>query len=589
VDAVEGHGTGTKLGDSIEAQALLATYGQGRPKGMPLWLGSVKSNIGNSEGASGVAGIIKMVMAMRYGWLPRTLHVDAPSPLVDWSADAISLLAEPRPWPETGHPRRAGVSAFGFSGTNAHVILEQAPALDGAKVAAAIPAIPGVPAPDPVADAPAATPFVLPPAAAQAGGKPQAEPAGLAVPWVISGRSLAALRAQAERLAAHVASRTTLTPGDVGYSLATTRSVFEYRAVIIAEDRDVFLRGLDAVARGEPDPGVVHGAVSSAGKTAFLFTDEGSQVPGAGRELYARLPVFARSLDEACELLDGQLRARPHRPVREVLFAAAGTTDAALPDQAVFAQAALFALEVALFRLIGSWGLRPDFVVGHASGELAAAHAAGVLTLPDACAMVAARGRLVQALASGDGMMSSQAAEELRSIAASISFSASAIPMVSTLTGAMVTTEQLRAADYWVEQVRSPARFTDTMHFLRSRSASVYLEFGPEGPLTALRRDCLNGSADDTRPPPALVTALCADLSETGALLAALAHAYVRGAAVDWPAAIAGRSARQVPLPTYAFQRRRYWLEAPETLPGDPRQSPSRPVTYENTNGAFSL
>jgi acyl transferase domain-containing protein len=526
VDAVEGHGSGTKLGDSIEAQALLAAYGQGRPRGTPLWLGSIKSNIGNTEGASGVAGIIKMVMAMRHGWLPQTLHVDAPSPLVDWSADAVSLLAEPMPWPETVHPRRAGVSAFGFSGTNAHVILEQAPARDGASPGAVIP---GAPA-----------------------------PAGAAVAWVISGHSLPALRAQAERLAAHVASQARLAREDVGYSLATTRSVFDHRAVILARDRGGFLRGLDAVARGEPDPCVVQGEVTGR-RTAFLFTGEGTPLPGTGRELYARYPVFTRSLDQACEFLDSHLRADPRRPVREVLLAEARSADVPLLDQAVFAQAALFSLEVALFRLVESWGLRPDFVVGHAGGELAAAHAAGVLSLPDACAMVAARGRLAQALASGDAAMSIQAAEELRGIAAGVSFSAPGIPLVSALSGTMAATGQLRTADYWVDQVRGPARLKDTMHFLRSRSASVCLEFGLEGMWSG-------GSEDNTY--PALVATLRADGPESRALLAAAAHAYVNGAGVDWSAAIAAPSARRVPLPTYPFQHRRYWLEAPRTLPG---------------------
>jgi acyl transferase domain-containing protein len=315
VDAVEAHGTGTPLGDSIEAHALLATYGQGRPEGRPLWLGSLKSNIGYTQAASGVAGVIKMVMAMRSGLLPQTLHVDEPTPQVDWSAGAVSLLTEPVPWPCNGRPCRAGVSAFGISGTNAHVILEQAPAPESETAD-----VPARPPAAPAARPPAAP--AAPAAAAHPDGHIRAQPASLAVPWVISGRSQAALRAQAERLRAHVTSGLAHAPVDVGYSLATTRSVFEHRAVIVAEDQDGFLRGLDALARNEPSPCLVHGAVGNPATTAFLFTGEGSQRPGAGQELYQASPVFAQTLDEACGHLDTHLHGNPQRPLRELMFAA---------------------------------------------------------------------------------------------------------------------------------------------------------------------------------------------------------------------------------------------------------------------------
>ncbi len=557
VDAVEAHGTGTTLGDPIEAHALLATYGQGRPEGRPLWLGSLKSNIGYTQAASGVAGIIKMVMAMRCGLLPQTLHVDEPSPHVDWSAGAVSLLTEPVPWPQTDRPRRAGVSAFGISGTNAHVILEQAPAPESETADAAVPVYP--------AAAPAVTA-----AAANASGSTRAQMTSLAVPWMISGRSQAALRAQAERLRAHVTSDTALTLVDVGYSLATTRSVFEHRAVIVAEDRDGFLRGLDALARNEPSPCLVHGTVGNPGKTAFLFTGDGSQRPAVGRELYRAFPVFAQALDEACAHLDTHLPGNPQRPLRELMFATAGAADGAPLNQHGFTQAALFALQVALFRLIESWGLRPDFVAGHSSSELAAAHAADVLSLPDACLMVAAHGRLRQALRVTEASHSPHldgALDQMRRFTDGISFSAPTIPLVSTLTGELATAEQLGAADYWVEQGQTTVALKDAVLWLDGQAVTTYLELGSEGALTATGDECPTASsAGGADPKVTLVPALRRDQPETHALTMAVARAHVHGAHVDWPAVLADRQARQVQLPTYPFQRRRYWLDAPGTI-----------------------
>ncbi|HEU5392683.1 MAG TPA: beta-ketoacyl synthase N-terminal-like domain-containing protein, partial [Streptosporangiaceae bacterium] len=348
IDAVEAHGTGTSLGDPVEANALIATYGTGeRPAGLPLRLGSIKSNIGHSQAAAGVAGLIKMVMAFKHGVLPRSLHIDRPTPLVDWSAGAVALLTEAVPWPEGDRVRRAGVSSFGISGTNAHMIIEEPPA--AAAQSAATAAAPG-----------------------DAGRS--------LLPWVITARSRKALSAQADQLERYLDAVPGLRPADVGYSLGTGRTAHEHRAVVLGRDRDDFRRGLAALARGEQAPEVIGGTgmTAAAAKTAFLFSGQGSQRPAMGRELYREFSRFADAFDEACGYLDRHL----DRPVRDVVF-----DRSPLLDATAYTQPGLFAVEVALFRLVESWGVVPDLVAGHSVGELAAAHVAGVLSLDDAAAL----------------------------------------------------------------------------------------------------------------------------------------------------------------------------------------------------------
>ncbi|MFB8413905.1 type I polyketide synthase [Streptomyces albidoflavus] len=600
VDAVEAHGTGTTLGDPIEAQALLATYGRDRDAERPLWLGSVKSNIGHTQAAAGVAGIIKMVEAMRHGRLPRTLHVDAPSSHVDWTEGGVRLLTEERAWPRPeGRPRRAGVSSFGFSGTNAHVVLEQAPGPASGQTGPATPE----PAPD------------------------RAEPA--AVLWPLSGHTEEALQAQAGRLLAHL-GRPGL-PGasaaDLGFSLATTRTALPHRAVLVGSDRAQLTERLTALAHGAPAPGVERGLAEPGGRLAFLFSGQGSQRPGAGRELARAYPVFAEALDEVCAHLDPALG----RPLRELLFAEEGTAEAALLDRTAYTQAALFALGTALFRLYESWGVRPDAVMGHSIGELTAAHAAGVLSLPDACALVAARGRLMGELPEGGAMIAVEATEAdvlaaldadpaaaghvavaavngpastvlsgdedavtriaealagqgartkrlrvshafhsphmdpmldaFREVAGGLTFHEPRLPVLSNLTGTLAAPGRLASPDYWTDHVRGTVRFADGVAAARAHGVTAFLELGPDAVLTAMAGHCLPAAgAPGQEPAPAvLAAALRAGTDEPLQAATALARLSAHGRTVDWAAFHRDAGARTVELPTYAFRPTRHW------------------------------
>ncbi|WP_438672356.1 type I polyketide synthase, partial [Solihabitans fulvus] len=364
VDAVEAHGTATVLGDPVEAQALLATYGQHRADREPLWLGTLKSNIGHAHAAAGVGGVIKTVQAMRHGVLPKTLHCAEPSPFVDWSSGDVRLLTEARQWPDTNHPRRAGVSSFGVGGTLAHVVLEQQP-------------------PEPP-DGPAAD-----------------GPGLLVVPWVLSGRGAAGLRAQAARLTEFLSTRPDLDSTDIARSLVTTRALLDDRAVITGGDRATLLESLTAVARGEDHPNVRRGHSLAPPRIGALFSGQGSQRVGMGLALCAAFPVFRDAFGEVCAQFDGLL----DRSLAEVMAAEPGSPEEGLLAQTAYAQPALFAVGVALWRTLQAWGVRPDCVAGHSIGELTAAHVAGVWSLADACMIVAARGRLMQALPLGGAMV----------------------------------------------------------------------------------------------------------------------------------------------------------------------------------------
>ncbi|WP_435878776.1 SDR family NAD(P)-dependent oxidoreductase [Streptomyces klenkii] len=574
VDAVEAHGTGTSLGDPIEAQALLATYGQDRER--PLLLGSLKSNIGHTQAAAGVAGVMKMVLAMQHGVLPQTLHVDEPTPQVDWSAGAVELLTEAAAWPESDHPRRAGISSFGISGTNAHVILEQAT--------------------EPTAEDPADDT-----AAGEGASEEPSRPRTPVVPWVLSGKTEEALREQARRLLSSV-DFATASPADVGFSLAATRSALEHRAAVAGADADELRAGVTALAAGEPAAHVVTGrAEGSRGKTGFLFSGQGSQRIGMGRELYAAYPVFAAAYDEVCALLDA--------PV---------DVDSEELNQTGSTQPALFAVEVALFRLLESWGVRPDYVAGHSVGEIAAAHVAGVLSLEDAAKLVSARAALMQALPAGGAMVAVQATEdevlphltenagiaavngpqsvvvsgaedavlaiaevfaqqgrktsrlkvshafhsplmdpmleEFAKVVGGLSFNGPRIPVVSNLTGRLA---EAYTPDYWVRHVREAVRFADGVQTLGDLGVTTFVEIGPGGVLSALAQGCLD---DDIITVPTLRT----DRPEPQAITLAVGQLHTHGVSPDWRALFPG--AHRVGLPTYAFQRERFWLEGTAAL-----------------------
>ncbi|MEU8827591.1 type I polyketide synthase [Streptomyces sp. NPDC048636] len=480
VDAVEAHGTGTAFGDSIELQALLSTYGQDRPEDRPLLLGSVKSNIGHTQAAAGMAGVIKMVMAMRHGVLPRSLHIDRPTRLVSWRKGAVRLLTERTEWPRVERPRRAAVSSFSASGTNAHVILEQ----------------------------PAAEPE-------ETGAEGAEAPVAGPVPWVLSGRSAAALRGQAQALAEWMAADDCPSPVEVGWSLVTCRSVFEHRAVVMGQNLEELRAGLAALAAAEPHqavvgPGLVRpGTADSTGRMVFFFGGEDAGRAGAGAELYERFPVFAAAFDEVCGLLG--VKGGPG---------------------ALASRAGLFARHIAVARLLESLGVRPGAVMGHALGEIAAAHIAGVLELPDACRLAAAD--------SPSGVRGVVCQQPV-------------VPVLSGVTGHPVD-ERIATADYWTRHDRDagppPAEHpVDTLD-----EVSVVWDLGPQPRTTST--SALSPFHDGR--------------SEVRELTRALARLHIAGATVDWAAFFDSSPAPlPVELPTYAFQRRRFWLanEAPADGP----------------------
>ncbi|CAC22144.1 thioester reductase domain-containing protein [Streptomyces coelicolor] len=574
VDVVEAHGTGTRLGDPIEAQALLASYGRQRPADRPLYLGSLKSNIGHTVAAAGAGGVIKMIMAMRHGILPKTLNVDEPTPMVDWEAGAVELLTEARPWPETGAPRRAGVSAFGVSGTNAHVILEEPPAEEPEEPAdTAVTALP-------------------------------------VLPWALSARTAPALRDQARRLLSHVEERPAEDPLDVAYSLAAERSALEHRAVVVGSDREELLTGLRALAEGRTTPTGAVQDTRQTGKTAFLFTGQGAQRTGMGMDLYRTFPAYAHAFDTITAQLDPHLDQPLHHTI---------TTGHHLHHTGN-TQPALFATEVALYRLLETWGITPDYLAGHSIGELTAAHISGILTLQDACTLVTARARLMQNLPTHGTMIALQATEQeilphltghehhltiaainsptslvisgnqtaaqhiatqlqaqgrktktltvshafhsphmdgmlhdFHHTATQLTYHEPTIPIVSTLTGNLATHNDLRTPTYWTDQLRNTVRYTQAIHTLHTAGVTTYTEIGPDATLTPLTQQTLDTTT--------AIPLLRHNQPETHTLLTAISRLHNRGIPINWKNLFTTTPAKHTPLPTYAFQHERFWVE----------------------------
>ncbi|MFJ6141370.1 type I polyketide synthase [Kitasatospora sp. NPDC092286] len=593
VDMVEAHGTGTRLGDPIEAQALLATYGRGRPAGQPLWLGSLKSSIGHTQAAAGVGGIIKTVLAIRRGVLPKSLHIDEPSHDVDWSAGAVSLLRDETPWPELGRPRRGAVSAFGVSGTNAHVILEQAPAEE-----------------DPETDDAAA-------------------PAP--VPWTLSGRTDAALRARAVQLRQHLDRHPEYGPAEIGAALARTRSAFEHRAVVVGRTREDFRTALDALAAGGAAAGLAEGVAVNTTRPVFLFPGQGSQWAGMAGELLETSPVFARTMAD-CERA---LAPFVDWSLDEVVRGAPGAPSTERVD---VVQPLLFAVMVALAAVWRSHGVEPAAVAGHSQGEIAAACVAGALSLEDAARVVALRSRALRALSGDGGMMSvslpqdelvermapwgerlslaavngpgsmvvSGEPEALRELLAAceadgvrariipvdyashsrqverihgqllellapISPRPSETVFYSTVTGGPVDTSVLNA-EYWARNLRQTVQLEQATRRILAAGHRVIIEVSPHPVLAFAVQETIEAVGAEA----AVVGSLRRDEGGPDRMLLSLAQAYVRGAAVDWAAVHTGRRTRPVDLPTYPFQRQRYWLEtavAPSAAGQDPAEA----------------
>lgn len=583
---VEAHGTGTSLGDRIEAHALGMVFGRKRPGSGPLMIGSIKPNIGHLEGAAGIAGLIKAVLMVERGSLLPSGGFTEPNPAIPFTELGLRVVDELQEWPVVaGRPRRAGVSSFGFGGTNAHVIVEEAGSVGADTVSGR----------------------------ADVGGS-----GGGVVAWVISGKTASALAAQAGRLGRYVRARPALDVVDVGYSLVSTRSVFDHRAVVVGQTRDELLAGLAGVVAGRPEAGVVCGVGKPAGKTAFVFAGQGSQWLGMGSELYAAYPVFAEALDAVVDELDRHLRY----PLRDVIWG----HDQDLLNTTEFAQPALFAVEVALYRLVMSWGVRPGLVLGHSVGELAAAHVAGALCLPDAAMLVAARGRLMQALPAGGAMFAVQAREdevapmlghdvsiaavngpasvvisgahdavsaiadrlrgqgrrvhrlavshafhsalmepmiaEFTAVAAELSVGLPTIPVISNVTGQLVA-DDFASADYWARHIRAVVRFGDSVRSAHCAGASRFIEVGPGGGLTSL----IEASLADAQ--IVSVPTLRKDRPEPVSVMTAAAQGFVSGMGLDWASVFSGYRPKRVELPTYAFQHQKFWL-APALSVSDP-------------------
>jgi acyl transferase domain-containing protein/NAD(P)-dependent dehydrogenase (short-subunit alcohol dehydrogenase family)/acyl carrier protein len=586
VDYIECHGTGTALGDPIEVQAIDAVYGQGRSSENPILLGAVKSNIGHLEAASGMAGIIKMVGSFVHDAFPPSLHASPKNQHIPWDTLNVSVVEEARPWTKTDGVRRAGVSSFGLSGTNAHVILEEAPRREHTEAVVQEESTRGM----------------------------------SAYPLLISGQSKAAVKDMAQRLQQHLQDNA-FEPLDLAFSLACTRSHFSHRVALFANNRDRMSEVLGDYAETQTLKYGVEGIVpTTSAHVAFLFTGQGSQYATMAKGLYEHSPIFKEALDDIC----GHFGVHLEHRLDAILFADPESEEADLLHKTQYTQPALFAIEVALYRLFESWGILPQYVMGHSVGELTAAHVAGIFSLEDACKLVAKRGSLMDAISDQGSMASIQASEEMtreaivqyklekqvniaglnaptqtvisgdskkvdelvshfeeknikatrltvshafhshhmdamldafRGVAESITYHPPKIALISNVSGQRAG-EEVTTADYWVEHVRRPVRFLDGMKTLEKANVNTFFELGPQPVLCGMGATCLDAEATVT-----FLPSLRKGKRDDDAILKAVGSLHVQGVEIDWPAFFEGHGAKRVPLPTYAFQRQRYWLE----------------------------
>ncbi|HEY2334450.1 MAG TPA: beta-ketoacyl synthase N-terminal-like domain-containing protein, partial [Solirubrobacterales bacterium] len=636
VQYVELHGSGTAVGDPIEAAALGAVLGSSRRGKEPLSVGSVKTNIGHLEGAAGIAGLIKTALAIERRKIPASLNFESPNPEIPIDELGLQVQGALEDWPRDEQPLIAGVSSFGMGGTNCHLVVSEEPLLNQKNTSKKK---------DPDERV----------GSAREAAERHRLPAQL--PFALSAKSPEALRESAALLAGRLQESPDLDQLDVAYSLVSTRSDFEHRAVALAEGREELLDALGALAAGEPSASVVK-ATAKVGRLAWLFTGQGSQRAGMGRELCEVHPIYATALDRVCAELDQHL----DRPLGPLLFAEPGSSAAKLLNHTSYAQPALFATEVALFRLLESWGLSPDLLAGHSIGELVAAHVAGVLALPDAARLVAARATLMGELAAGGAMLAIQATEQeaeesiegmelsvaavngptsvvvsggegaivraqelwqargrktkrlrvshafhsalmepmlepFSKVAESLAYSDPKIPIVSNRSGAILEPSEATDPAYWVAHVRERVRFADGVATLAGEGAAVYLELGPDAVLSAMAAECL--LAVDR--PAAMIATLRDGRPEVEALSAALGGAHANGAGVDWSACFQGTGAKRVSLPTYPFQRERFWIDAStsvergesgvdgERRPSPPPAEPDRAVSTSTADDVVAL
>ena len=594
IDYIEAHGTGTKLGDPIEATALAEVFGPSRADKETLWVGAAKSNIGHTQAAAGLVGLLKVALAMKHSVLPQTPHITKPTSAVDWQGANMKPVQTQQPWlSQKRRRRRAGVSAFGIGGTNAHAIIEEPPWQDVVVNTESMPT-----------------------------------QAHLAMPFVLSANTEAALLQQVEKLRRHIDNDRSIGQhnlGDIAYSLATTRTHFRKRLAVVAEDKPELVRKLDSIAH--PGAGILPVDDTATPRVAALFAGQGSQWPGMGKDLCEVYPVFRKAIEKIAAFF-----TELEHPLLDVLWADPDTAAAALLDRTDYAQPALFSLEVALWELWKSWGVEPEFVFGHSLGEIAAAHVAGVLDLSDACRLVAARGRLMQAQSSNGVMVSlgANAAEvaaaigrrgyeakvdvaayntpmqtvvsgdmdavrsvashfvgqgrkmktimaghafhshhmddmlsDFRAVAVTMRFHPPQLNIISSLDGRLAKASELQNADYWVKQVREAVRFSDGMQSLASYGANIFLELGPQRVLCGMGAACL--ADNDGSNHVAWLPSLEAGKHGALALQRSITELHARHVSINWSAYFAPFRCRRVELPTYAFQRQR--INRPHTRP----------------------